>query len=64
VDIYLVNEKAGRFHITFGGGEGLFIDKSGDYGVELYKHLDPPAKLARYFFIPDFFEFQFSKERH
>jgi len=64
VDIYLVNEKAGRIHISFGGGEGLFIDKSGDYVVELYKHLDPPAKLANYFFIPDFFKFQFSKERH
>lgn len=64
VDIYLVNEKVGRLHITFDGGEGLFIDKSGDYGVELYKHTDPPPKLARYFFIPDFFEYQFSKERH
>ncbi len=62
VDIYLVNEKAGRLHISFDGGEGLFVDKSGDYGTELYKHADPPPKLARFFFIPDFFEYQYSKE--
>ncbi len=62
VDIYLVNEKAGRLHISFDSGEGLFVDKSGDYGTELYKHADPPPKLARFFFIPDFFEYQYSKE--
>lgn len=64
VDIYLVNEKAGRLHISFNDGEGLFIDKSSGYKAELYKHTDPPQKLARYFFFPDFFEFQYSKEMH
>lgn len=62
VDIYLVNEKSGLLHISFNDGEGLFIDKSSDYKAELYKHTDPPQKLARYFFFPDFFEFQYSKE--
>jgi hypothetical protein len=62
VDIYLVNEHAGRIHISFGGGAGLFVDKRDDYGAELYKHTDPPRKLARYFFMPDFFEFLCSKE--
>jgi hypothetical protein len=62
VDIYLVNETAGRIHISFDDGAGLFVDKSGDYGIELYKHADPPPKLARYFFIPDFFEYKYSKE--
>jgi hypothetical protein len=62
VDIYLVNETAGRIHISFDDGAGLFVDKSGDYGIELYKHADPPPKLARYFFIPDFFEYEYSKE--
>ncbi|MDR0652631.1 MAG: hypothetical protein LBG12_04920 [Synergistaceae bacterium] len=64
VDIYLVNEHAGRIHISFGGGEGLFVDKRDDYEAELYKHVDPPRKLASYFFIPDFFEFQCSKEMY
>ena len=58
VDIYLVNEKAGRLHISFNDGEGLFIDKSSGYKAELYKHTDPPQKLARYFFFPDFFEYE------
>lgn len=62
VDIYLVSEKARRLHISFDDGEGLFIDKSGDYGVELYKHADPPPEFARYFFMPDFFEYEYSKE--
>ena len=62
VDIYLVNEKAGRLHITFNEGEGLFIDKSNGYKAELYMHNDPPRKLAQYFFFPDFFEFEVSKE--
>lgn len=62
VDIYLVNEKAGRLHISFNDGEGLFIDKSSGYKAELYKHTDPPQELARYFFFPDFFEYQYSKE--
>ncbi|MPM82460.1 hypothetical protein SDC9_129521 [bioreactor metagenome] len=63
VDIYLVNEKAGRLHISFNDGEGLFIDKSSGYKAELYKHADPPQRLAKYFFFPDFFEYQYSKER-
>lgn len=58
VDIYLVNEKAGRLHISFNDGEGLFIDKCSDYKAELYKHTDPPQKLTRYFFFPDFFEYE------
>ncbi|MDR1688903.1 MAG: hypothetical protein LBS21_09890 [Clostridiales bacterium] len=62
VDIYLISETARRLHISFDGGEGLFIDKSGDYGVELYKHTDPPQKLARFFSIPDFFEYDHNKE--
>ncbi len=62
VDIYLVNEKSGLLHISFNDGEGLFIDKSSGYKAELYKHTDPPQKLARYFFFPDFFEFQYIKE--
>jgi hypothetical protein len=62
VDIYLVSEKAGRLHISFGGGEGLFIDKRVDYGTELYKHTDPPREFARYFLIPDFFEYEYVKE--
>lgn len=64
VDIYLVNEKAGRLHLSFNDGEGLFIDKSSGYKAELYKHTDPPQKLARYFFFPDFFEYEYSKEMH
>lgn len=64
VDIYLVNETAGRLHISFDSGAGLFIDKSGDYLPELYKHTDPPPKLARFFTIPDYFEFMISKEMY
>lgn len=64
VDIYLVNEKAGRLHISFNDGEGLFIDKSSVDKAELYKHTDPPQRLARFFFFPDFFECQYSKEMH
>jgi hypothetical protein len=62
VDIYLVNENAGRLHISFNDGEGLFIDKRGEYKAELYKHADPPQKLARYFDFPDFFEYKFNEE--
>lgn len=62
VDIYLVNDKSGILHISFCDGEGLFIDRSGDYGTELYKHIDPPQMLEKYFNIPDFFIFQYSKE--
>lgn len=62
VDIYLVNEKSGLLHISFNDGEGLFIDRSSDYKAELYKHTDPPQKLAKFLFFPDFFEFQYSKE--
>jgi hypothetical protein len=62
VDIYLISEKAGRLHMSFDKGEGLFVDKSGDYGTELYKHADPPSKLAQYFFIPDFFEYECNEE--
>jgi len=62
VDIYLVNDKSGILHISFCDGEGLFIDRSGDYGTELYKHIDPPQILEKYFNIPDFFIFQYSKE--
>lgn len=58
VDIYLVNEKACRLHITFDQGEGLFIDKSGEYMPELFKHRDPPPKLARFFTFPDYFEYK------
>ena len=47
-----------------GQGDGLFIDRSGDYGTELYKHADPPQRLEKYFNIPDFFVFQYSKEMH
>jgi hypothetical protein len=57
VDIYLVNESACRLHITFDQGEGLFIDKSEEYTPELFKHRDPPPKLARYFTFPDYFEY-------
>lgn len=62
VDIYLVNDKSGILHISFRDGDGLFIDRSGDYGTELYKHVDPPQRLEKYFNIPDFFIFQYSKE--
>ena len=62
VDIYLVNEKSGLLHISFNDGEGLFIDRSSEYKAELYKHTDPPQRLARFLFFPDFFEFQYSKE--
>lgn len=58
VDIYLVNESARRLHITFDQGEGLFIDKSGEYMPELFKHRDPPPKLARFFTFPDYFEYK------
>ena len=64
VDIYLVNDKSGILHISFRDGEGLFIDRSGDYGTELYKHVDPPQRLERYFSIPDFFIYHYSKEMH
>lgn len=60
VDIYLVNEKSGLLHISFNRGEGLFIDKRNDFKAELYKHMDPPQRLAQYFFFPDFFEFTYS----
>lgn len=62
VDIYLVNDKSGILHISFRDGDGLFIDRSGDYGTELYKHVDPPQRLEKYFNIPDFFIYQYSKE--
>lgn len=62
VDIYLVNENSGILHISFHQGEGLFIDKRGEFGAELYKHTDPPQKLGKYFNIPDFFVYQHSKE--
>lgn len=62
VDIYLVNDTAGRLHISFDNGAGLFVDKSGEYGMELYKHTDPPQRLAQYFFIPDFFEYKMNRE--
>lgn len=62
VDIYLVNEKSGIIHISFREGDGLFIDKRGEYEAELYKYADPPQKVAMYFNIPDFFVFQHSKE--
>ena len=62
VDIYLVNEKSGILHISFRDGDGLFVDRSGDCGTELYKHVDPPQQLQKYFNIPDFFLFQYSKE--
>ncbi len=64
VDIYLVNEVAGRLHISFDDGAGLFIDKSGEFTPELYKYADPPPKLARFFTIPDYFEYKFSKEMY
>jgi hypothetical protein len=64
VDIYLVNDKSGILHISFRDGDGLFIDKSGDYGTELYKHIDPPPRLEKYFNIPDFFVYQYSKEMY
>ncbi len=64
VDIYLVNDKSGILHISFQRGAGLFIDRSGDYGTELYKHVDPPRILEKYFNIPDFFVYQYSKEMH
>jgi hypothetical protein len=62
VDIYLVNDKSGILHISFRDGDGLFIDRSGDYGTELYKHADPPHRLEKHFNIPDFFIYQYSKE--
>lgn len=62
VDIYLVNEKSGILHISFREGDGLFIDKRGEFGIELYKNIDPPLKLEKYFNIPDFFVYQYSKE--
>lgn len=58
VDIYLVNESACRLHITFDQGEGLFIDKRGEYTPELFKHRDPPPRLARFFTFPDYFEYK------
>lgn len=64
VDIYLVNDVSKRIHISFDGGAGLFVDKSSEYATELYKHTDPPPKLARYFSIPDYFEYKFSKEMY
>ncbi len=64
VDIYLVNDKSGILHISFRDGDGLFIDRSGDYGTELYKHVDPPPRLEKYFNIPDFFIYHYSKEMH
>lgn len=62
VDIYLVNDKSGILHISFRDGDGLFIDRSGDYGTVLYKHVDPPPRLKKDFNIPDFFVYQYSKE--
>jgi len=62
VDIYLVNESAGRLHISFNGGAGLFIDKCSGYKAELYKHTDPPKRRAKDFIIPDFFEYEVQKE--
>jgi hypothetical protein len=64
VDIYLVNDKSGILHISFRDGDGLFIDRRGDYGPELYKHVDPPQRLEKYFNIPDFFIYEYSKEMH
>lgn len=64
VDIYLVNDKSGILHISFRDGDGLFIDRSGDCGAELYKHVNPPQRLEKYFNIPDFFIYHCSKEMH
>ena len=64
VDIYLVNEVAGRLHISFDDGAGLFVDKSSEYTPELFKHADPPPKLARFFTIPDYFEYNLCKEMY
>ena len=63
LDIYLVNENARRLHITFDQGEGLLIDKSGEYMPELYKHRDPPPKLAKWFSFPDYFEYTLEENR-
>lgn len=55
VEVYLVNERSRTLHITFREGDGLFTDKRGYYGVELYKHADPPREQRKFFAIPDFF---------
>ncbi len=62
VDIYLVNDTAGRLYISFNEREGLFVDIRDE--KELYKHIDPPKHLAKYFFMPDFFEYEIDKEMH
>ena len=64
VDIYLINEKSGILHISFREGDGLFIDKREEFEIELYKHIDPPPRLEKYFNIPDFFVYQYSKEMY
>lgn len=62
VDIYLVSETSSRLHISFDDGEGLFINGSGNYGAELYIHTDPPRERARYFFMPDYYEYEYCEE--
>ena len=55
VDIYLVNDTTGILHISFRDGEGLFIEKRGDYNdAVLYKYVDPPSWCKEHFSIPDF----------
>ena len=63
VDIYLVNEKSGIVHISFHDGEGLLVYKNNEHGSELYKYVDPPKRMMNYFVFPDFFEFQYIKEK-
>ena len=48
---YLVNERSRTLHITFREGDGLFIDKRGYYGVELFKHADPPRSSVSLLFL-------------
>jgi hypothetical protein len=62
VDIYLVNETAGRLHISFDEGEGLFIDMTKCI-PELFKHVNLPTNIARYLKIPDFFIFNSCQEK-
>lgn len=62
VDVYLVNETSARLHISFDEGEGLFVDKSDSHCAELYIHIDPPRDRARYYFMPDYYEYEYSKE--
>ena len=62
IDIFLVNEAAGRVHLSFDEGAGLFVDQSCEHLPELCKRANPPQRLARFFSIPDYFEFDFCKE--